>query len=228
MSFNTWTSHRPIVSKSAATDLTGSLFRAGGRHLSSRFAAMRSSVRPIKRRPNRRGLPSSPPATWEQLDSLAKFFHGRDWSGDGKPDLGIALALGAGTDGLGDATFLARSASLGQHRDHYSFLFDSDTMAPRIDTPPFVEALRGLVALKGYGPRAMEQFDADRAQAAFRTGDVALLIDRAERADAWSHGKPIASPHYLAQIACTSRSEKNGSRRRRATCPAIYPEGGAG
>ena len=37
----------------------------------------------------------------------------------------------------------------------------------------------------------MEQFDADRAQAAFRTGDVALLIDRAERADAWSHGKPI-------------------------------------
>ena len=31
----------------------------GGSALSSRFAAMRSSVRPIKRRPNRRGLPSS-------------------------------------------------------------------------------------------------------------------------------------------------------------------------
>jgi multiple sugar transport system substrate-binding protein len=137
------------------------------------------------------GLTLEPPATWEQLDSLAEFFHGRDWNGDGKPDLGIAVTLGTDGEGVGDATFLARAASLGQHRDHYSFLFDSDTMAPRIDTPPFVEALRGLVALKGYGPPEVERFDADRARAAFRTGNVALLIDRAERADAWSHGKPI-------------------------------------
>ena len=133
-----------------------------------------------------------PPTRWEQLDALAKFFHGRDWNGDDKPDQGIAITLGADPEGIGDATFLARAASVGQHRDHYSFLFDSDGMTPRIDTPPFAQALRDLVALKGYGPLGMERFDADQARAAFRTGEVALLIDRAERADTWSHGKAIA------------------------------------
>jgi multiple sugar transport system substrate-binding protein len=146
---------------------------------------------PNKAAAQQAGLTLEPPPTWEQLDSLAKFFHGRDWNGDGKPDLGIALTLGADAEGVGDATFLARAASLGQHRDHYSFLFDSDAMTPRIDTPPFALALRGLVALKGYGPPGMERFDAEQARAAFRAGEVALLIDRAERADTWSHGKAI-------------------------------------
>ena len=132
-----------------------------------------------------------PPATWPQLDALAKFFHGRDWNGDGSADHGIALALGADTEGVGDATFLARAASLGLHRDQYSFLFDADDMTPRIASPPFVEALRGLVALKACGPPGMERFDAAAAREAFRTGKVALLIDRAERAATWSHGKPV-------------------------------------
>ncbi len=147
---------------------------------------------PNKAAAKQAGLTLEPPTRWEQLDALAKFFHGRDWNGDDKPDQGIAITLGADAEGVGDATFLARAASLGQHRDHYSFLFDSDKMTPRIETPPFAQALRDLVALKGYGPPGMEGFDADRARAAFRTGEVALLIDRAERADTWSHGKPIA------------------------------------
>jgi multiple sugar transport system substrate-binding protein len=147
---------------------------------------------PNKAAAHQAGLTLEPPTTWEQFDSLAKFFHGRDWNGDGKPDLGVALALGDGAEGVGEATFLARAASLGQHRDHYSFLFESDTMTPRIDTPPFALALRGLLALKEFGPPGMERFDADLARAAFRTGEVALLIDRAERADTWAHGKPIA------------------------------------
>jgi len=132
-----------------------------------------------------------PPSTWTQLDALAKFFQGRDWDGDGRPDYGIAVALGPETGGVGDAAFLARAASLGQHRDHYSFLFDSDVLTPRIDTPPFVEALQGLVAWKAFGPPGMDRFDATLARAAFRTGHVAMLIDRAERAADWSHGKPV-------------------------------------
>ena len=139
------------------------------------------------------GLELKPPRLWTQLDALAKFFQGRDWDGDKTPDYGIALALGADTqdEGVGDATFLARAAALGQHRDQYSFLFESDSMASRIDTPPFVEALRSLVALKANGPPGMERFDAAAARASFRSGKVAMLIDRAERAATWSHGKPI-------------------------------------
>ena len=108
-----------------------------------------------------KGLKLEPPKTWEQLDALARFFHGRDWNGDGNPDSGISLVLGADSEGLGDATFLARAASLGQHPDQYSFLFDSSKMEPRIETVPFVEALAGLIALKAAGPPGMERFDAD-------------------------------------------------------------------
>ncbi|MGO9599550.1 MAG: extracellular solute-binding protein [Isosphaeraceae bacterium] len=139
------------------------------------------------------GIKLEPPATWTQLDLLAKFFQGRDWDGDGKPDGGIAAVLGEDAEGLGNATFLARAAGLGQHSDQYSFLFDSDSMAPRIDSPPFVEALQQTVAWKSWGPAEMSQprFDAPAARAAFRAGKTALLIDRAERATAWSGGHPV-------------------------------------
>jgi multiple sugar transport system substrate-binding protein len=137
------------------------------------------------------GIKLEAPTTWRQLDALAKFFQGRDWDGDGKPDHGFAAVLGEDSEGLGDATFLARAASLGQHRDQYSFLFDSDSMAPRINSPPFIEALREIAAWKASGPPGIETFDARSAREAFRTGKVAMLIDRAERAGEWSGGRPI-------------------------------------
>jgi multiple sugar transport system substrate-binding protein len=137
------------------------------------------------------GVTLEPPSTWTKLDGLARFFHGRDWDGQAGPDYGIALVLGSDAEENGNSIFLARAASLGQHRDHYSFLFDSETMAPRIATPPFAEALKALVSLKFLGPPGMGKFDAQAARAAFRAGKVAMLIDRAERAATWSHGKPL-------------------------------------
>jgi multiple sugar transport system substrate-binding protein len=137
------------------------------------------------------GITLQPPATWAQFDALAKFFEGRDWNGEPGADHGIAVALGPDTEGVADATFLARAASLGQHRDHYSFLFDSDSMTPRVDSPPFVLALHDLIGLKRFGPPGIEKFDARAAREAFRGGTVAMLIDRAEQAAAWSQHKPV-------------------------------------
>jgi multiple sugar transport system substrate-binding protein len=137
----------------------------------------------------RESLALTVPRTWEQLDALAKFLQGRDWNGDGTPDHGIALALGSDPEFLGEAIFLARAASLGQHPHQYSFLFDADRMTPRIDTPPFVAALEALVALADSGPPGVAGFDGAAARQAFREGKVALLIDRAEMAAGWSHGK---------------------------------------
>ena len=167
-----------------------------------------------------------PPATWPQLDGLAQFFHGRDWSGDGMPDHGIALALGADSEGVGDATFLARAASLGQHRDQYSFLFDSDSMAPRIDTSPFVEALRGLLAMKAWGPSGMERFDAAAARESFRTGKVAFLIDRAERAALWSHGKPIGVAPLPGSERVFEPLRKEWIPASPLNAPSFLPKGG--
>ena len=133
------------------------------------------------------------PATWEQLDALARSLNGRDLDGDGTPEAGISLALGEDAEGVGDAIFLGRAACLGLRPDRYSFLFDAETMSPRIASAPFVEALRRIVGLKDVGPENMNRFDAEAARSAFREGRSALLIDRAERAPRWTDPKrPMA------------------------------------
>ncbi len=135
------------------------------------------------------GVTLEPPQTWDQLDALARFFQNRDWDGDNEPEYGLALPLGTDPDRLGDALFLARAASLGQPLDQYDFLFDAETMTPRLDSPPFVEALEKLVALQQSGPPGMASFDAEKAREAFRAGRAALLIDRPERASQWTDPK---------------------------------------
>jgi multiple sugar transport system substrate-binding protein len=172
------------------------------------------------------GLSLEVPATWPQLDALAKFFQGRDWNGDGQPDFGIAAALGADSEGVGDASFLARAASLGQHRDHYSFLFDSDALAPRISAPPFVEALEGLVAWQAVGPPGMKGFDAAAARASFRAGNVAMLIDRAERAATWSHGKTLGVAPLPGSERVFEPIRKEWKPSSPPNAPSYLPEGG--
>ena len=135
------------------------------------------------------GLVLEPPRTWDQFDALARFFHGRDLDGDGQPDSGVALAWGRDPEGVGDAIFLARTAAAALHPDQYSFLLDSETTAPWVTSPPFVEALQALVALQAVGPPDAAALDATAARAAFKAGKAALLIDRAETASTWGTGK---------------------------------------
>jgi multiple sugar transport system substrate-binding protein len=168
-----------------------------------------------------------PPRTWEQLDALARFFHGRDWDGDGAADHGIVLALGPDAEFLGEAIFLTRAASLGQRLDQYSFLLNYDTMVPRIDSPPFVAALEALVALKASGPPGMADFDSEAARQAFRGGKVALMIDRAEMAARWSHGKTLIG---VAPLPGSERvydpARKQWEEARPVNDPGYLPFGG--
>ena len=166
------------------------------------------------------------PVTWPQLDALARFFQGLDWNGDGAPDHGIALAMGADNEGVGNAIFLARAASVGLHRDQYSFLFDAEDMAPRIASPPFVESLRDLIALKSCGPAGMARFDAAAARESFRTGKVALLIDRAERAATWSHGKPVGVAPLPGSERVFEPTRKEWTTSSPRNAPSYLPRGG--
>jgi multiple sugar transport system substrate-binding protein len=172
------------------------------------------------------GIRLEPPATWAQLDTLAKFLSGRDWDGDGSPDHGLVAVLGTDPEGVGDATFLARAASLGQHRDQYSFLFDADSMAPRIDSPPFVEALAGVASWKEVGPPGMEKFDAAAAREAFRKGKTALLIDRAERAATWSGGHPLGVAPLPGSERVFEPLRKTWENPSSPNTPSYLPHGG--
>jgi multiple sugar transport system substrate-binding protein len=138
------------------------------------------------------GFALEPPSSWEDLDALARFFQKRDWDGDGEAEHGLAVALGPNdAEGVALTAYLARAAALGQAPDQYALLFDADgpDLAPRIETPPFVEALAAVAAWKDLGPPEMTSFDAQAARAAFRDGRAAMLIDRAERASEWTDPK---------------------------------------
>lgn len=175
------------------------------------------------------GIALGPPETWDQLDALARFFHGRDWDGDGEPDPGLALALGDDPEGVADALFLARAASLGQDPNRYEFLFDAESMEPRIASPPFVEALEALSALEAFGPDGVGSFDAGRAREAFRSGEAALLIDLAERAALWA-GSERPFPVGVAPLPGSPRyyDPNRGEWREvsRPNRPSYLPGGG--
>ncbi len=131
---------------------------------------------------NEKGITLGGPKTWDELDALIAFLHERT----GK---GIAAPLGADPEGVGDALLIARATSSALHPDHYAVLFDPDTLDPRIASPPFIEALTGIAKWKAFVPPKGETFDAEAARAAFRAGDAAFLIDRAERASRWTDPK---------------------------------------
>ncbi|WP_435021594.1 ABC transporter substrate-binding protein [Tundrisphaera sp. TA3] len=139
----------------------------------------------IREAAEKAGIKLGPPRTWEEFDALARFLHGKDWDGDGAPESGLALAWGSDPEGVGDGIWLARAAASAFHKDQFAFLLDSETTAPRVASPPFVESLRALVGLAASGPAEAKAFDAEAARKAFRTGEAALLIDRAERASSW-------------------------------------------
>lgn len=166
------------------------------------------------------------PKTWAELDALAKFFEGRDWNGDGKPEHGIAFVAGADAEGIGNSTFLARAASLGQHKDQYSFCFDSDSMAPRVATPPFVEALTGLLALGKNGPPGMEAFDCEAARRAFAEGQVALLIDLAERSESWTKKTPVGVAPLPGSNRVFNPQRGQWEDLERPNQPSYLPQGG--
>lgn len=129
-----------------------------------------------------KGITLAAPKTWDELDALVAFLHEQT----GK---GIAAPLGDDPEGVGNVLLLARSTSSALHPDHYAVLFDPDSMRPRIDSPPFVEALAAMAKWKAHTPQGGESFSADDARAAFRKGEAAILIDRAETASKWTDPK---------------------------------------
>lgn len=101
--------------------------------------------------------------------------------------------------GWASKTLLARAASYAKHRDYYATLFDKDTMAPLIDSPPFVRALEELVAAtKGNAPMSSGASPADAREA--------VLSGRAGMAITWPTAAKEASPR-------TARREGGDDRR---------------
>jgi multiple sugar transport system substrate-binding protein len=72
----------------------------------------------------------------------------------------------------------------------------------------------------------VERLDADSARQAFHTGKVAMLIDRAEQAATWSHGKPLGVGLLPGSDRVFDPSQKLWQTPPRRNAPSFLPRGG--
>jgi multiple sugar transport system substrate-binding protein len=116
-------------------------------------------------------LGREPPRTWADYDELAALLADRKeangaWSGTIEP-------LAKGWAGL---TLLARAASSAKHRNHYSTLFDMESMEPLIAGPPFARALGELASAKKHMAEEALEASPERAHEALLAGRCGMAL----------------------------------------------------
>ncbi|MCS6860727.1 MAG: extracellular solute-binding protein [Abditibacteriales bacterium] len=143
-----------------------------------------------------------PPQTWEEVLSVAQFFTGKDFSGDGQPDYGLTLNLKPQDQSFNN--FLAVTAAYvvnpGPKVDRYHnvYWFDPETMEPLIDSPGHLEGLKMLIALFKTAPAACKSwglsdqwnlFLKGEAVFCFTFGDLGPLAQDVEKQGSKVRGK---------------------------------------
>jgi len=119
-----------------------------------------------------------PPRNWREYHELVELAGRRENLGPLAPPAeaswhGAAQPL---AEGWASRTLLARAAPYVKHREHYSALFDIETMEPLIAGAGFVRALEELVADFRLGPPEQLTMDPDAVRAAFLAGKLATAI----------------------------------------------------
>lgn len=118
-----------------------------------------------------------PPGTWDEYQSLAEKLD-RSGLGDLAPSndrvwTPLCEPLAAGWAGK---TLLARAAPYASHPSQFSVLFDYTTMQPLIGGPPFVRALKELVAANQLGPEEATEITPKIARRRLLAGETAMAL----------------------------------------------------
>ncbi len=119
-----------------------------------------------------------PPQTWEQYHELAELLAERKNLGDAAPanDAAWHGSVQPLAEGWASSVLLARAAAYAKHRDHYSTLFNIDSMQPLIAGPAFVRALEELIDDYKLGPAEQLEMDVEAAKREFLAGRAALVV----------------------------------------------------
>ena len=104
---------------------------------------------------------ASAPTTWEEVDAVSKELVGKSDPLTGLPAHGILDPLKYQWGGFGFYFLEDRAAAYAKHPADPAWLFDPDTMKPRVNNPAWVQAIQDvmdLVAANAYPP---DQVNAD-------------------------------------------------------------------
>ncbi|WP_281827261.1 sugar ABC transporter substrate-binding protein [Jannaschia rubra] len=110
----------------------------------------------------------APPTTWDQVNAHSKFLAGKTDPLTGLPAHGFLDPL-KGWGGFGFYFLEDRATAYAKHPDDPAWLFDPDTMKPRVNNPAFVKAIQDvmdLIATPGAYPA--DQINADPGTTAFQ------------------------------------------------------------
>jgi multiple sugar transport system substrate-binding protein len=104
-----------------------------------------------------------PPTTWQQVQAVTKFLKGKQLEGQ---DLYGYLDAPKAWGGFGFYFLGSRASAYAKHPDDPAWLFDPDTMTPRINNPAWVRAIQDVIdALPSEPP---DQLNADPNTTAFQ------------------------------------------------------------
>jgi multiple sugar transport system substrate-binding protein len=123
-------------------------------------------------------LDRDPPKAWDEYQELVELLTDREKLGDAAPaaDQPWCAAVESLAEGWAGLTLLARAAAYAKHPNHYSTLFDMESMTPLIAGPPFVKALDELAAAAKYGAESKLDFGPEQARQALARGECAIAL----------------------------------------------------
>lgn len=118
------------------------------------------------------------PQDWKSYHKLADELGRRENLHTLAPPAGAAWhgSLQPLGEGWAARVLLARAAPYVKHRDHFSALFDIESMRPLVDNPGFVRALEELLADYRLGPPEQIEMDPAAVRAEFLAGRSAFAI----------------------------------------------------
>jgi multiple sugar transport system substrate-binding protein len=104
-----------------------------------------------------------PPRTWQKVQAVTKFLKGKQLNGQ---DLYGYLDPAKGWGGFGFYFLESRATAYAKHPDDKAWLFDPDTMKPRVNNPAFVRAIQDVIDALPAEPA--DQINADPGTTAFQ------------------------------------------------------------
>jgi multiple sugar transport system substrate-binding protein len=105
------------------------------------------------------------PRTWQEVQAMTKFLAGKTDPTFGLPLHGYLDPL-KGWGGFGFYFLESRATAYAKHPDDPAWLFDPDTMKPRVNNPAFVRAIQDVMDVMATQPA--DQINADPGTTAFQ------------------------------------------------------------
>jgi len=110
----------------------------------------------------------APPKNWTEVNAHSKFLAGKTDPLTGQPAFGFLDPLKYQWGGFGWYFLADRATAYAKHPQDPAWLFDPDTMKPRVNNPAFVRAIQEVMDLMAANAYPAEQLNADPNTTAFQ------------------------------------------------------------